>query len=125
MQDEDFDFIGHAVAQPSGILAGNFKADGKVSALMAGKREHICGFVFLAKTTVQRLHLASRGDQDCNFTFHARHGLGTPRETLQSDRINAIRFSIEDDHKFFKNKAGGLSGPPVNILLNYCCSGGS
>lgn len=107
MQDEDFDFIGHAVAQPSGILAGNFKTDGNVSSLMAGEGEHIRGFVFIAKAPVQRLHLAPRGDQDCNFTFHARHGLGTPRETLQSDRINAIRFSIQDDHKFLKTKREG------------------
>jgi hypothetical protein len=100
MQYQDFDFVDYAVAQPRCILAGDFKTDGDVASPMAGKREHIRGFVFVAKAPVQRLHLSPRGNQDCNFTFHTRHGLGTPRETLQSDRINAIRFSIEDDHKF-------------------------
>lgn len=112
VQDQDFDFIDKAVAQLRGILAGNFKTDGDVSSLAAGKREHICGFVFVAKAPVQRLHLAPRGNQDCNITFYPRHGLGAPRETLQSDRIDGIRFSIEDDHRFFKNKAGGLAALP-------------
>ena len=101
MQDEDFDFIGHAVAQPSGILAGNFKTDGNVSSLMAGKGEHVRGFVFVAKTPVQRVHFAPGGDEDGNVTFHPCHDLGAPRKALQSDRIDDIRFavfSIEDDH---------------------------
>ena len=100
MQYQDFDFVDYGVAQPRCILAGDFKTDGDVASLMAGEREHVCGFVFVAKAPVQRLHLAARGDQDGNITFHPCHGLGAPRETLQSRRIDDIRFSINDDHKF-------------------------
>jgi len=107
MQNQDFDFINHAMAQPSGILAGNLKTDGNVSSLAAGEREHIRWFVFVAKAPVQRLHLAPRGNQDRNFTFYPRHGLGAPRETLQSRRIDEIRFSIKDDHKFSKTNREG------------------
>lgn len=107
MQNQNFDFIRDAVAQSRGILASNFKTDGNVSPLVAGKGEHVCGFVFVAKAPVQRLHLAPRGDQDCNFTLHTRHGLGTPCETLQSRRIDDVRFSIKDDHKFLKTKREG------------------
>lgn len=107
VQNQNFDLVRDAVAQPSGILARNLEAYGNVPTLMPGKREHIGGFVFVAKAPVQRLHLAPRGNQDRDLTLYSRHGLGASRETLQSDRIHDIRFSIKDDHKFLKTKREG------------------
>ncbi len=124
MQDEHLNFICGSVPQALRILAGNLGANGYITPRDSGKRKHIRSLVFPAETTVQRLHLASRGNQYGDVSFDPSQILRSAGKTLQCREPHTIYRFLEDDHVLQK-RTGGLAGPPVQILLNYCCKGGS
>jgi hypothetical protein len=95
VEDENLYLGEQVVADFGGLGASGLERDGDVSASwrLAGKGEHVGGFVFVAELEVETLDFGVAREQDIYFAGEPCDALSLVRKTREGQAAQVFRFS--------------------------------
>ena len=104
VQHQNFNFLGRRVSERARILRCHLHRNGDFARKMFSrvelgrKGEHVGGLVGCAETTVQRLHLSARSQQDIDRALQSGGAAGAGQESLQCQVGQVRNALLKDDH---------------------------